>query len=179
MSKAIVVSMSHQFVVAYSGTQPTEETTFLVSNCLTGVPGKWDTPAGSFSVTWRSKLWRSKQYDGAPMPWAVCFHDAKGCFLHEGDVEHRWSLLGVHVAVSSSLLRRHGHSNKGSHGCVRLPSDAAKSLYVWAERGTPVHILAQRPPSPFELRCLRQNYIAIGLGKDHCRANDEIFTRNG
>jgi lipoprotein-anchoring transpeptidase ErfK/SrfK len=72
-----------------------------------GRPGL-DTPSGHFTAQWVDPDHLSKQYQDAPMPYAV-FFDLKGHAFH-GSYQKRFG-----VAVS--------------HGCVRLPVEDAKRLF--------------------------------------------------
>lgn len=63
------------------------------------------TPTGSWKPTRLEEMWHSRQYDNAPMPHAV--------FFHEGYAVH-----------ATNMVKRLGRP--ASHGCVRLhPTDAA------------------------------------------------------
>lgn len=62
------------------------------------------TPTGSWKPTRLEAMWHSRQYDNAPMPYAV--------FFHEGYAVH-----------ATNMVKRLGRP--ASHGCVRLrPTDA-------------------------------------------------------
>jgi lipoprotein-anchoring transpeptidase ErfK/SrfK len=63
------------------------------------------TPKGTFKPTRMHEMWYSKQYDNAPMPHSV--------FFHEGYAVH-----------ATNAIKRLGQP--ASHGCIRLhPSNAA------------------------------------------------------
>jgi lipoprotein-anchoring transpeptidase ErfK/SrfK len=66
------------------------------------------TPTGTFTVNWTSRMHYSRQYDWAPMPYAV--------FFNEG--------VAVHGTAAVGNL---GHP--ASHGCVRLRTSNAKTFY--------------------------------------------------
>ena len=66
------------------------------------------TPTGTFKPTWMSKMWYSRQYDNAPMPHAV--------FFHQG--------VAIHATYATRSLGR-----PASHGCVRLAPKNAATLY--------------------------------------------------
>lgn len=68
-----------------------------------GGKGK-ETPTGEFSVQWKDSQHRSKEYDDAPMPWAVFFAPG-GVAFHEGNPETT------------------------SAGCVRMDSKDAMNFY--------------------------------------------------
>ena len=63
------------------------------------------TPSGAYRPTWMTTMWRSKQWNNAPMPNAV--------FFREG--------YAIHATNETGNLGR-----PASHGCVRLaPKNAA------------------------------------------------------
>jgi len=75
------------------------------------------TPDGTFHVgSVKDAYHASAKYNEAPMPWAV--HVTKNIFIHGGVVP----------------------DYPASHGCVRLPDDAARFFYNWSEPGTIVQI---------------------------------------
>lgn len=73
----------------------------------TGARG-YSTPVGEYVPYRMHKMWRSRQYDNAPMPHSVFFH--KG--------------YAVHGTTSISRLGR-----RASHGCVRLHPANAKTFF--------------------------------------------------
>jgi lipoprotein-anchoring transpeptidase ErfK/SrfK len=66
------------------------------------------TPTGTFNVNWTSRMHYSKQYDLAPMPHAV--------FFHEGVAVHATNAIG-------------NLGQPASHGCVRLHPKNARIFY--------------------------------------------------
>ncbi len=66
------------------------------------------TPTGTFQPTWMSKMWYSRQYDYAPMPHAV--------FFHQG--------VAIHGSYATRML-----GTPASHGCVRLAPKNAATLF--------------------------------------------------
>jgi lipoprotein-anchoring transpeptidase ErfK/SrfK len=83
------------------------QTRNFVWNVSTGASG-FETPKGQFTPTWLSKDHKSSQYDDAPMPNAVFFH--QGIAVHGTDAVAR---LG----------------NPASHGCVRLAQENAETFF--------------------------------------------------
>lgn len=79
-----------------------------------GSPG-YRTPTGRFTVTWKDRDHRSREYDGAPMPYAV-FFTRGGVAFHQGD------------------------RSSNSHGCVRLSRDAAATFYRALQPGDVVQV---------------------------------------
>ncbi|HEY1311568.1 MAG TPA: L,D-transpeptidase [Pseudolabrys sp.] len=67
-----------------------------------------ETPAGKFRPVRLERHWYSREYGMTPMPWAV--------FFHRG--------YAVHGTMEAYNL---GHA--ASHGCVRLRSDNASTLF--------------------------------------------------
>ncbi|HEX2843517.1 L,D-transpeptidase [Hyphomicrobium sp.] len=68
----------------------------------------YSTPTGTFRPTWMSKMWYSRQYDYAPMPHAV--------FFHQG--------VAIHGSYATRML-----GTPASHGCVRLAPKNAATLF--------------------------------------------------
>ena len=68
-----------------------------------GSPGH-ETPTGDFRVEWKNTYHRSKEADGAPMPFAVFFAEG-GIAFHEGSLD------------------------SNSSGCVRLGHEDAIQFY--------------------------------------------------
>lgn len=66
------------------------------------------TPVGRYTPYRTHKMWRSRKYDNAPMPYSVFFH--KG-----------WAVHGTNA------IKRLGRP--ASHGCVRLHPKNARKLY--------------------------------------------------
>ncbi len=83
--------------------------TFPVSSGRKG----YTTPTGRWNAYWLSPKHRSRQYNNAPMPWAV--------FFHEGYAVH-----------GTTDLRNLGRP--ASHGCIRLDPDSAKTFFRLVER---------------------------------------------
>lgn len=76
--------------------------------CSTGRKG-YKTPEGSFSPYHAVKMHHSKQWDNAPMPYSVFFHNG----------------FAIHGTNFVSRLGR-----EASHGCVRLSVAHAKKFYA-------------------------------------------------
>lgn len=108
----VVVSLPDQLVYAYDG-----DDLVGVSSTSTARKG-YITPAGIFSVLGKSRDYRSKKFDNAPMPFAQRIDDY-GIAMHGGEP------LPGHPA---------------SHGCIRLPTKFAAKLFGATDVGTPVWI---------------------------------------
>jgi lipoprotein-anchoring transpeptidase ErfK/SrfK len=66
------------------------------------------TPTGSFTPTRMERTWYSRVYNNAPMPYAIFFYYG----------------FAVHGTNQTGALGR-----PASHGCVRLPTSAARELF--------------------------------------------------
>lgn len=74
--------------------------------------GYW-TPPGSYRVQRMHTMWYSHKYHMSPMPYAMFFHGG----------------YAIHGTGSVSMLGR-----PASHGCVRLATGNARTLYSLAQR---------------------------------------------
>lgn len=83
----------------------------------TGSPSR-PTPTGSFEVLEKDRHHHSNLYDHAPMH----------CFMRL-----TWDGIGMHIGPMAG--------KPASHGCIRLPEQAARSLYACVPLGTPVQIM--------------------------------------
>lgn len=72
----------------------------------------YKTPPGSYTPYWLNKNHRSSIYDNAPMPYAVFFLGG----------------YAVHGTTERKALGR-----RASHGCVRLLTENARTLYMLVE----------------------------------------------
>lgn len=118
-SLAIVVSRDKQNLVVYRGSE-----VIATSNVSTGKPGH-ATPTGIFTILEKRVYHESNLYESAPMPFM-----------------QRITWSGVALHESKHVPRR-----PASHGCVRLPSGFAKTLYGMTEPGVPV-VIADEPLIP-------------------------------
>lgn len=116
----VSVNLSSQYMVAYDGNTPVNET--YVS---TGRPG-FDTPPGTFYVSYKLEsedmagVLGGEYYDVPNVPWVMYFTD-----------------------VGHAIHGTYWHDNFGavmSHGCVNLPIWFAEWLYYWAPGGMRVEI---------------------------------------
>lgn len=67
------------------------------------------TPRGSWRPTRLHKMWRSRKYDNAPMPYSVFYHGG----------------YAIHGTTYAKRLGR-----PASHGCVRLSIPNAATFYA-------------------------------------------------
>jgi len=120
--KRIVVNLEDQTVEAYEG-----ENLVHQFNCVTG-DDDHPTDPGTFKIIRKEHPYRSKTYH-VQMDYANFFTD-------DGKALHQY-----HGPVPLEIVRtlKKGVSEWfGSHGCVRLEEDAARTLYEWAPLGTKV-----------------------------------------
>lgn len=80
--------------------------------CSTGRKG-YKTPEGNYAPYHAVKMHHSKQWDDAPMPYSVFFHNG----------------FAIHGTNSVSRLGR-----RASHGCVRLSTAHAKKFYAMTRK---------------------------------------------
>jgi hypothetical protein len=80
-----------------------------------GKPG-YETPPGTFQVTWKNIDHWSKAYD-APMPYSV-FFTTSGIAFHEGSLTEQ------------------------SHGCIHLSPQAARAYYNALQPGDVVEVVS-------------------------------------
>ena len=76
----------------------------------TGMRG-FDTPRGSYKVSWLDEHHKSKQYNDAPMPYSIFFNNGRAIHGFAGGV-----------------------GGPASHGCVRLSTGNAKTLFRLVEQ---------------------------------------------
>ena len=75
----------------------------------TGARG-YATPSGRYKMSWLDERHKSKQYSDAPMPYAIFFDEGKAIHGFAGSV-----------------------GGPASHGCVRLSTGNAKTLFRLVE----------------------------------------------
>jgi len=122
--KHIVVNLEEQIVEAFEGDKLVHK--FI---CVSG-DDDHPTDKGVFRIFRKEHPYRSKTYD-VPMDYAMFF-------TQDGKALHQY-----HGPIPLSML----HNLKtdvtdwiGSHGCVRLDEDAARTLYEWAPMNTKVTV---------------------------------------
>jgi len=124
--KIIYVDIDDQKLFAWEGNKLLYE-----FDVVTGRPGK-ETHPGVFKTFSKHADYTSKTY-GSPMPYTM-FFTKDGKALHGT----QWATLRsyVHAYITESV---------GSHGCVGLTSENAKTLFDWAPVQTRVVILEEEP----------------------------------
>lgn len=121
-TKRILVDRSEQKMYAYEG-----DTLFMEESISTGLE-LTPTPRGSFTIYKKTP----SRYMQGPLPYLTLqdFYDLPGV---------PWNLYFTeHGAVFHGAYWHTSFGTPYSHGCVNLPPDIAKKLYMWAELGTPV-----------------------------------------
>ncbi|QRM55029.1 L,D-transpeptidase family protein [Sinorhizobium sp. BG8] len=103
----IIVSRDLQSLKVYDG-----DVVVASSKVSSGKPGH-TTPTGIFSILEKKRMHHSNLYDDAEMPFMQRL---------------TWSGIALHAS-------NHVPSYPASHGCVRLPSDFARTLYQLTRRG--------------------------------------------
>lgn len=92
------------------------------TDCVTGCINKgYDTPTGIFTLTYKEKdrVLRGKKL-------------ANGRYEYESHVDYWMPFnggIGLHDATWRNRFGEDIYINKGSHGCINLPLDAAKKIY--------------------------------------------------
>jgi len=122
--KHIVVNLEDQTVDAFEDDNAVHH--FI---CVTG-DDDHPTDQGTFRIFRKQHPYRSKSYD-VQMDYAMFFtQDGKALHQYHGPVP-----LGVVRTLKQGVSEWFG-----SHGCVRLEEDAARTLYEWAPLNTKVTV---------------------------------------
>ncbi|HJD41909.1 MAG TPA: L,D-transpeptidase/peptidoglycan binding protein [Candidatus Mediterraneibacter quadrami] len=104
----------------------------LESDVVTGLPnGERDTPTGVYSVI---EMMRNKVLKGSINP-------STGKPSYETPVSYwmriTWTGIGFHDATWQASFGGSWYQGHGSHGCINMPLEKAKSLYGMLKMGTP------------------------------------------
>ena len=129
--KIIYVVTDDQKLYAWEGNKLLYE-----FDVVTGRPGKETTP-GVFRIFSKHEDYTSKTY-GSEMPYTM-FFTKDGKALH-----------GTTWATLRSFTHAYITESVGSHGCVGLTKDDAKTLFDWAPAETRVVILEEEPEEGLE-----------------------------
>ena len=122
--KSIVVNLDEQTLEAFE-----DDNRVYAYMCVTG-DDDHPTDKGVFHIFRKQHPYRSKTYN-VPMDYAMFFtEDGKALHQYHGPVP-----LSVVRNVKQGVTEWFG-----SHGCVRLEEDAARTLYEWAPLNTKVTI---------------------------------------
>jgi lipoprotein-anchoring transpeptidase ErfK/SrfK len=125
INKKIVVIIDTQVLLAMEGSQVVYE-----YDVVTGRPKK-ETHPGDYRISRKYKDYTSKTY-GSPMPYSM-FFSKDGKAIH-----------GTQWATVRSYLHAYVTESVGSHGCVGLSEEDAKTLFGWAPVGTPIEVMADQ-----------------------------------
>ena len=109
-TRRIIITIKDQHATLYEHDRPTFST--RVSTGRKGYP----TPRGEYVITDKRRVWQSTLYD-AEMPYFM-------------------RLSGSDIGLHEGVVPR----GPASHGCIRLPSAAARNLYARMRPGDPVTI---------------------------------------
>jgi hypothetical protein len=120
--KTIIVDIERQKLFAYSG-----ETEVYEFDCVTGRTGK-ETELGHFVIHKKVPDYFSNTYK-TDMPYSLFFSE-------DGKAIHQ-----TKDALLRSYVKYLGANSVGSHGCVGLSEENARTLYSWASVGTGVEIV--------------------------------------
>jgi len=107
-----VISLSGQHATLYEN-----DAAMLHTRVSTGRKG-FPTPPGDFVITDKRRRWVSTIYENAEMPYFM-------------------RLSGSDIGLHEGVVPR----GPASHGCIRLPGAAARSLYQRMRLGDPVTIV--------------------------------------
>jgi lipoprotein-anchoring transpeptidase ErfK/SrfK len=107
----VVISLGEQMAYLYRG-----DSLQAVAAISTGTEDR-RTPTGIFSVLEKKRMYRSRKYDNAPMPFMQRI-DKYGVALHGG----------------------YNPGYPASHGCIRLPAQFAAKLFAITDLGSTVMI---------------------------------------
>lgn len=121
-TKRIEIVCSEQTLRAYEGDELFLETSISTGLDLT------PTPRGTFTIFKKTP----SRYMQGPLPGLPSdqYYDMPGV---------PWNLYFTHGgAVIHGAYWHNSFGSTYSHGCVNLPPDAAKKLYIWTELGTEV-----------------------------------------
>jgi lipoprotein-anchoring transpeptidase ErfK/SrfK len=121
--RRISVSLDQQIVEAYDGDKQVHR-----FECVSG-DGDHPTDKGHFTIMRKHHPYSSHTYH-VPMNYAMFFTmDGKALHQYHGPM------------FNTVRMFKHSVSDWfGSHGCVRLREEDAKTLYDWASIGTSVHV---------------------------------------
>jgi lipoprotein-anchoring transpeptidase ErfK/SrfK len=107
----VIISLGEQMAYVYRG-----DTLVAAATISTGTEDR-RTPTGIFPILEKKRMYRSRKYDNAPMPFMQRI-DKYGVALHGG----------------------YNPGYPASHGCIRLPAQFAARLYAITDVGSTVMI---------------------------------------
>ena len=137
--QVILVSLSQQWLWAYQ-----DQRLVLASPVTTGMP-QLPTPRGSYAVQRKESnvtfysLWPPGSpfyYSPEHINYAMYFRDI-GYYIHDAPWRHAFGPGTQYPHTDPD-----GTHETGSHGCVNMPTPAAKALYAWVGLGARVIIVS-------------------------------------
>lgn len=137
--QVILVSLSQQWLWAYQ-----DRSLVLASPVTTGMP-QLPTPRGSYAVQRKEtnvtfySLWPQGSpfyYSPEHINYAMYFRDI-GYYIHDAPWRHAFGPGTQYPHTDPD-----GTHETGSHGCVNMPTPAAKALYHWTGIGARVIIVS-------------------------------------
>lgn len=121
--KVILVDLDDQNLYAYNGPKLIYEF-YCASGDRVHPTTRWPSLHRVFR---KHEVYRSRTYN-AQMDYAMFF-------TTDGKAIHQSNAVGL-----TSLLKDMGLNQLGSHGCVRLAEDNARTLFSWTPMNTPVFV---------------------------------------
>ena len=95
----------------------------MESDFTSGLPGEHLTPPGTFAVTYTQKYaYLTGENYRTPVTYWMPFNED----------------IGMHDATWKTQFGSQFYKSAGSHGCINLPYNFAKSLFSYVEKGMPV-----------------------------------------
>lgn len=122
--KVILVDRDSQIMYAYEKGELVHK--FIA---VTGKTGK-ETPIGIHAVAWKNEDHISGEYN-VPMPYSMFFIAERGMAIHGSTaIPWRWRHNDLMPGTPA-----------GSAGCISLTNTNAKTMFEWADIGTPVVVV--------------------------------------
>ncbi len=133
-NKVILVDRDSQLLYTYEKGEQVHK--FITVTGKTGKP----TPLGTHKVAWKVADYKSREFDGAPMPYSMFIIPKRG--------------IAIHGSTAIPLRWRYNEfmpgSPVGSAGCVSMTKANAKTLFEWTDVGTRVIVVGSPIASELE-----------------------------
>lgn len=114
----VEINLTAQHLFLYVDGQKVMESDFT-----SGLPGEHLTPPGTFAVTYTQKYaYLTGENYRTPVTYWMPFNED----------------IGMHDATWKTQFGSQFYKSAGSHGCINLPYNFAKSLFSYVEKGMPV-----------------------------------------
>ena len=135
----VEINLTAQHLFLYVNGQCIWESDFISGNVSKG----WDTPPGIFGLSYKTRNATLRGADYAvPVSYWMPFN---------GNV-------GMHDATYKSDFGGNYYKTQGSHGCVNLPLETAKTLYAHVSANFP--IIVYKLPGTESEKCIAQDQAA-------------------